>query len=610
MNEIEQQKRSDIQILRAFALIFVVAYHLRIPGFKNGFLGVDIFFVISGFLMAQTYRAESVLSFYKKRIARLLPGYYFVLLATIVCVFLFTKSSDFIQTIEQARAAVFGFPNVYFWSQDSYFSSNNFNPLLHLWSLGVELQFYLIVPLVAYFARNKYIFGLLVLASSIACFVVLTISPKTSFFLLPFRLWEFMIGFGCYSLFKFRKLDKNQVKVVFTLILLLTFLFPANGFSVSVFLGHPGVLSLIVTFLTVLLLRSKIQIHESKLNNTLVLVGDASYSIYLIHFPVLAFFWYTPFMGTSLKTPNLGQGIVILILFVSIGTFQYLYVEQRFKKKFFNFSPHFFSITIVVLATFSLVGLKNEFYSQSQRLISAAYYDRDVYRCGKLFRIVHPKSQLCSISASSSEKKILLLGNSHADSIKKSFSNVAHKLGFEVFFWVQNDPLMGTTSNSNQIIDQTLRNGISQIYLHYSLDAVDMSRMKQFVTASIDKGLQINFIGPVPTWDVRVPEALWKSPEGLQVSQLQQSYESFAEANAVSLQGIDALVKKFNLNYLDSVRVFCEEKCEYISSAGKPFYWDEEHLTLTGSRILESAFQKMMKRAPQSSKLANPGKPR
>jgi peptidoglycan/LPS O-acetylase OafA/YrhL len=65
------------------------------------------------------------------------------------------------QTIEQARAAVFGLPNVYFWSQDSYFSSNNFNPLLHLWSLGVELQFYLIVPLVAHFARNKYIFILL-----------------------------------------------------------------------------------------------------------------------------------------------------------------------------------------------------------------------------------------------------------------------------------------------------------------------------------------------------------------------------------------------------------------------------------------------------------------
>jgi peptidoglycan/LPS O-acetylase OafA/YrhL len=74
MNEQVQKKRPDIQILRTFAVILVVAYHLRIPGFKNGFLGVDIFFVISGYLMAQTYSSESALTFYRKRIARLLPG--------------------------------------------------------------------------------------------------------------------------------------------------------------------------------------------------------------------------------------------------------------------------------------------------------------------------------------------------------------------------------------------------------------------------------------------------------------------------------------------------------------------------------------------------------
>src|SRR5690606_16414578 len=97
----------------------------------------------------------------------------------------------------QVKYAIPFLSNIGFWLQDSYFSNAHFNPLLHLWSLGVEIQFYLIVPLLYwFFTKFKVNYWLLVISSLVLCFIMVALSPKTSFFLLPFRLWEFLIGYG------------------------------------------------------------------------------------------------------------------------------------------------------------------------------------------------------------------------------------------------------------------------------------------------------------------------------------------------------------------------------------------------------------------------------
>ncbi len=161
--------RIDIQMLRAISIIAVVGYHLKLPGFQNGFLGVDIFFVVSGYLMAQLYTTSNALNFYRRRAMRLLPAYWVTIIASMAIATVITVSSDFSQVVEQAKASFALIPNVYFWSQDSYFSSRNFNPLLNLWSLGVEIQFYLFVPLISWFAKTRYfIFGLSLFLWSLA----------------------------------------------------------------------------------------------------------------------------------------------------------------------------------------------------------------------------------------------------------------------------------------------------------------------------------------------------------------------------------------------------------------------------------------------------------
>ncbi|MXS85805.1 acyltransferase [Nitrosomonas sp. HPC101] len=179
------QFRADIQILRGASVLLVVLFHLGFDLFKSGFLGVDVFFVISGFLMAVLYDHKEKSKFFRRRAIRLLPPYFVVLFLTLILSVIYTTRNESAQVFEQVYYGSVFASNIGFWSHNSYFSDSNFNPLLHLWSLGVEIQFYLIVPLLAFFFRkNKWLLPVFLISSLALCFWVTTISPKTSFFLL------------------------------------------------------------------------------------------------------------------------------------------------------------------------------------------------------------------------------------------------------------------------------------------------------------------------------------------------------------------------------------------------------------------------------------------
>jgi len=187
--------RNDIQLLRGMAVFFVILFHLEIAGFQSGLLGVDVFFVISGYLMAMLFDKGSAKDFYRRRIHRLVPAYFVVVVITLLATSLITIPVDFKQAFEQSVFSLFFANNIGFWSHQSYFNKSEFNPLLNLWSLGVEAQYYLIVPLfLAYLKSRKIITISVFFLSLIACLIVTSISPKTSFFKMPFRVWEFVLG--------------------------------------------------------------------------------------------------------------------------------------------------------------------------------------------------------------------------------------------------------------------------------------------------------------------------------------------------------------------------------------------------------------------------------
>ncbi len=199
--------RRDIDGLRGIAVLLVVLYHAGIPGFDGGFVGVDVFFVISGFLITTIVRDELVngrfgfLHFYERRARRLLPALFVVLATTLAVGWFVTIPSDFRQLGEATLATVFFVSNFHFMGESGYFVDGaQASLLLHTWSLGVEEQFYLLFPVFLYLvhrhAREHVLDWIAILAalSFSACLVVTQLDAVAAFYLLPTRAWELLAG--------------------------------------------------------------------------------------------------------------------------------------------------------------------------------------------------------------------------------------------------------------------------------------------------------------------------------------------------------------------------------------------------------------------------------
>ena len=233
--------RDDLQMLRGMAVLFVFLYHLKVRGFENGYLGVDLFFVLSGFLMATLSDRSGIAEFYSRRLRRLLPAYLVTILLTTSAVIVFAVPSDANQRFDRFWFDILGLSNIGFWLENSYFETSAFKPLLNLWSLGVELQFYLIAPFLLPFLRKRLILTLLlILVSLIASAIILSISSKTSFFMLPLRIWEFLVGalVAWYPMKVTSEVYGKWLQHLFLLMLLgVFFLYPLTDFSMMFFYG-------------------------------------------------------------------------------------------------------------------------------------------------------------------------------------------------------------------------------------------------------------------------------------------------------------------------------------------------------------------------------------
>lgn len=596
--------RKDIQILRGIAVLLVVLFHLQVSIIKSGFVGVDIFFVISGFLMAILYDPTKKNEFFLRRSKRLLPTYYVVILLTLVVSIFIIIPNEYYQVVKQSLYATFFSSNIGFWTQSSYFSKSNFNPLLHLWSLGVEIQFYLIVPFLYWvFHKARVFLPLILLLSLIACFVVVEISPKTSFFMMPLRLWEFLIGYGVAVYFtnngdiKYSSFSCLSIFAILFLIIIPTF--NLDGESLDMIYGHPGLAALIVSLATGVILTLGIPkgIEQSKIGSSLEMLGKYSYSIYLVHFPVIVFFLYKPFSGTILKTNSIGQTMIILSIITVLSLLIYHLVENpaHHSKKIIR--KVLIAPLLIFIFIFSGYRFQQSTYSKQELAIFNASKDRAPYRCGKIVRIIEPTAISCRITTELQKPihKILFVGNSHADSIKTTFGSVASKLNVDVYFIVQNNPLMQGGLKPKRIIDEAVAKNISSIVIHYSPNALNVSTRQaitDLVHLSEEKEITVSFIMPVPVWQKHIPKALFshlKYNEPLPV-QSRLDYEYFSGkvyGNFLNISGENFLIYRIE-------DVLCPKDCQITNLDGNPFYFDDEHLTLTGAELLRPLFIKII----------------
>ncbi len=591
--------RESIQVLRGLAVIAVLGYHFNLPGFENGFLGVDVFFVISGYLMANIYNGGRFKDFYIRRIRRLLPAYLTTISLSYLAAYFLLIPSDFTQLVQQIKSALLASPNLYFWSQNSYFQSTDFNPLLNLWSLGVEFHFYLLVPFI--FLLNKKVSQsnlFLFFGSLGACLLAVTLSPKSAFYLLPFRLWEFLFGFLVFRISSAKFESKRFKPLNFLLLVLLLLIFllaPLDGFSQNFFSGHPGLFSLLIVIITGLLitLNSKSLIGIKPIDLAFAQLGKYSYSLYLIHFPLLVLMNYKPFSGTVLKIDDSSKLVVVICLTFILAIMQFHFVEQIFRKnrsfkKFLLFS---------ILASIPVVGVMQQTqqsrYTETEIAISKSYADRPNYRCGKAFRALHPFSNLCRLSGPVESDKVLLFGNSHADAIKSVFLDSAKNLNVGVYFWSQNSPLSVSIDKISEMVKEISDEGIKDVYFHFSPGGADLPKLSLLTNSLSESGIESHVFGPVPTWREHVPKVLWESYQnGLPLPK--QTYRVFL-SNWMS--EINFLRNELapSASYYDLARALCSPACKISSLELEPYYFDEDHLTNTGARQLSSIFDQALR---------------
>jgi peptidoglycan/LPS O-acetylase OafA/YrhL len=598
--------RQDIQFLRGLAVLTVVLFHLQVPFFQNGFLGVDIFFVISGFLMAKLYDKGTIIDFYKRRLDRLYPAYSLTLLVTLVVGAVITIPVDFNQLFEQSIAGSLFLSNVYYWNQNSYFDKAAFNPLLNLWSLAVEVQFYLLVPfLYPLLRRKKWLFILVFCVSLASCFAIQTISQKTSFFQMPFRIWEFLIGayVAWWSNTNVASSLKLRIYSLFCFVALTLSLFAlklkpdAVG---TIFYGHPALPALTVTLLTGFIIRYGIdtKIIGGLIGRLFVKLGDYSYSIYLVHFPIIVLLNYLPFGGTRLTVDGYVDLVFTLILIAFTSTVSYVFLEKKFSFRLNSIKARLSIFIAIFLSAFSLFAFNSSQFSLIERNIFSAWTDRDIYRCGKIFRIFNPFDIVCNVGGAKEGKGILLIGNSHADAIKRVFADKAVEYGIATFFVVAHGPLLGSGPSAEQFIDIAVKRDIKTLVLHYS-NSYGKEKFRTEVAKLIDiaksKGIKVLIIAPVPTYDVHIPQAMFNNSDNKEA--LFMTREQHLDQNKTFREFV-ASFENSGVEIYDPSEFLCNSEAGCIVSTvdSKPYYYDSHHLTLTGASLLKPLFDRLLSR--------------
>lgn len=364
--------RRDIQFLRGIAVLVVVLYHSNLGLLGQGYLGVDVFFVLSGFLITSIILKTlennnfSFSEFYLRRAKRLLPALYSTLLFTTLLSLIILTNQQWLEYLAQLKGALTFTANMVLPGQSGYFeSASEGKPLLHIWSLSLEEQYYFLLPITLYFLPKNYrLFGLIALTaiSLFWCFSWVYSENQTApflwriadssksewaFFLLFTRAWELLGGSLCAWLMLRTKGNINIPKPLKYLALFFIFF----TCLVNINNEHPSIESVIVVLSTmVILLGNKDWLPKFIGVRLIEKIGDWSYSIYLVHWPLFAFA-YLSYVGDVPTTVK----ITITLLSILLGYLQFKYVEMPFRVG--KFKAIFSSWKVTVSATTLLLAV-------------------------------------------------------------------------------------------------------------------------------------------------------------------------------------------------------------------------------------------------------------
>jgi len=454
--------RPDVDGLRAVAVLSVVLYHFSHSALPGGYLGVDIFFVISGYLITSIIWQEiqgsefSIATFYERRIRRIMPALSLVLLASTITATTLLLPADLLGFGKSLLATLAFVANIYFWRDTDYFSrAADEKPLLHLWSLGVEEQFYILFPLLLillfrYWRRGVIpvitIFSLGSLALNIIALQLGGGSP--AFFLLPTRAWELGLGALVAVLPTSTypgKFFSNILAIIGAGLLML-----GLAYAPSLLAAPRALPAVLGASLVIFSGQGKIPTASRYLTfRPVVLIGLLSYSLYLWHWPVIVFGQYY-----LVRPFNLPESLIALATMGVFAAFSWRFVERPFRNK--AIPSHTvrnialgFSLVLAACAA-ALIGTKG---LPSRLSAEAAAINSAVgtnYRCPINSYIAVGISRACLMhlpSGNARDADVVLLGNSHAQMYAPLWESILVEKGLQGLLLPINACLPTTQAN-------------------------------------------------------------------------------------------------------------------------------------------------------------------
>lgn len=548
--------------LRTFAVLGVLLEHFHIPGFPGGFLGVDVFFVISGFLITRLIIQErsrtgtfSYGRFYVRRIRRLMPAALVVIVFSIVAFYPILGANDLVSFLRSVPFAIFSISNINFYKVVGYFdNAAQFKPLLHTWSLAVEEQFYLIWPtlLLILLRAGRYLLPAtitLMLFSVAGAEIIRPIDFSAAYYLLPFRAFELLIGAILATITSdhssnYRDIYCLSTRTMTALAGIGLTLILSSYFILSERSPLPGPLSLLVCLGTALVIAYGAHGPVSRILTwqPMVWVGLISYSLYLVHWPVFVYISYRlPDM------PSLPLRLAMFPISIVLAAASYYLIEQRFrhpvrKNTRWGNSPFVAAALLMAVLTCVPTGIYAAF--PEWRLPSRMPFGPPSMTHVVEKRVPYPRSptgasMLTYRSSAKNAPKVLILGDSHAGHLRGAAEHYLAPQGIDVdLASLTGCPgLMAVTIRYETLSDTCTRNieARKALALDPTYDVVILStRWNAFLSPPQIGG--INF----PLARLEMPSADNKAPP----SSLESSREIFLTSLSETIDAIIASEKK------------------------------------------------------------------
>ncbi|GAA3901118.1 acyltransferase family protein [Sphingomonas limnosediminicola] len=649
----------------------------------GGFVGVDVFFVISGFLITGIISRQmaegrySILDFYRRRALRIFPALAAMTLGTLAVAYVVLPPQEFVQTAKSAAALSVFSSNFYFWKAVSYFDiGQSVQPLLHSWSLSVEEQYYVFFPLLLRLfnlRRRRLIAALwfVLLGSLTLAIALVPIKPGASFYLLPTRAWELMLG-GLLAVGHLPAPANDWQAAKGSAIGLLLIAVPMLAYGPST--PFPGLAAMPPCVGTAFIIwaAGKGSVGNLLSARPVVAIGEASFSIYLWHLPILVFATYLA--GGSLPR---GTAFALSVLSVGVGFISLITIERPFRQPV----PHWDRRALTAVASsgmlfvgasaftvIALDGIPSRFSPQVSAIINTAGdAKRHHSECMTVDANIVRPDHACVLGAHGAMPTALLWGDSHSMVTATALEHAAKRhhaaflfaadadcppgLGFEIDPRVSpaltsqlsyrycaeynrqmlakalSSPHVSTVvlsarwtnwrigepaNPSEPYADIRLRDATGRAATMEANRALWERGFLKLLDRLLSAGKSVVIVGPLPEPSFNVPRRLYVERFGIATASQPIAFTAYQKRHARIIRFFETLKNKPGVSFVWPAKALCAlDKCP-ITQQGLPIYFDQDHLSLFGarktSRLYEAVFDRSTQRVRRSGIVAQPSR--